>query len=173
LYEGQFIMATSTTASVWRSTGGDQTRTAQAGSMVMAAPFYIANTAATANVLNVSGGSDLILPAGAVVTEVIVSSGGGGNATANVGFTPIIGVGPGQTTTLGTNVPTGFLSAANVSARVTVVTGGTGGGASLGNVANATNLVVVTNTQGATGAIAGVVSGRIIYHVADSGEENA
>jgi hypothetical protein len=173
LYEGQFIMATATTAAVWRSTGGDQTRTAQAGSMVMAAPFYIANTAATANVLNVSGGSALILPAGAVVTEVIVSSGGGGNATANVGFTPIIGVGPGQTTTLGTNVPTGFLSAANVSARVTVTTGGTGGGASLGNVANATNLVVVTNTQGATGAIAGVVSGRIIYHVADAGEETA
>jgi hypothetical protein len=173
LYEGQFIMATATTAAVWRSTGGDQTRTAQAGSMVMATPFYIANTAATANVLNVSGGSPVILPAGAVVTEVIISSGGGGNATANVGFTPIIGVGPGQTTTLGTNVPTGFLSAANVSARVTVVTGGTGGGASLGNVANATNLVVVTNTQGATGAIAGVVSGRIIYHVADAGEETA
>jgi hypothetical protein len=175
LYEGQFIMATSTTSSVWRSTGGDQTRTAYAGSMVMAAQFHIANTAATSNVTTSSatGAPALILPAGAVVTEVIISSGGGGNATANVGFTPIIGVGPGQTTTLGTNVPTGFLSAANVSARVTVVTGGTGGGASLGNVANATNLVVVTNTQGATGAIAGVVSGRIIYHVADSGEENA
>lgn len=168
-------MATSTTSSVWRSTGGDQTRTAYAGSMVMAAQFHIANTAATSNVTTSSatGAPALILPAGAVVTEVIISSGGGGNATANVGFTPIIGVGPGQTTTLGTNVPTGFLSAANVSARVTVVTGGTGGGASLGNVANATNLVVVTNTQGATGAIAGVVSGRIIYHVADSGEENA
>lgn len=166
-------MATSTTSSVWRSTGGDQTRTAEAGSMVMAVPFYIANTAATANVLNVVNGSSLILPAGAVVTEVIVSSGGGGNATANVGFTPLISVGPGQTTTLGTNVPTGFLSAANVSARVTVATGGTGGGASLGNVANATNLVVVTSTQGATGAIAGVVSGRIIYHVADAGLQSA
>jgi hypothetical protein len=173
LYEGQFKMATSTTSAVWRSTGGDQTRTAEAGSMVMAVPFYIANTAATANVLNVSGGSALILPANAVVTEVIVSSGGGGNATANVGFTPIIGVGPGQTTTLGTNVPAAFVSAGNVSARVTIVTGGTGGGASLGNVANATNLVVVTNTQGAANAIAGVVSGRIIYHVADAGQQSA
>ena len=166
-------MATSTTSAVWRSTGGDQTRTAEAGSMVMAVPFYIANTAATANVLNVSGGSALILPANAVVTEVIVSSGGGGNATANVGFTPIIGVGPGQTTTLGTNVPAAFVSAAIVSARVTIVTVGTGGGASLGNVANATNLVVVTNTQGAANAIAGVVSGRIIYHVADAGQQSA
>jgi hypothetical protein len=167
-------MTLATTSAVWRSTGGDQTRTAYAGSMVMAAQFYIANTAATSNVVTSSatGAPALILPAGAVVTEVIISSGGGGNATANVGFTPIIGVGPGQTTTLGTNVPTGFLSAANVSARVTVTTGGTGGGASLGNVANATNLVVVTNTQGATGAIAGVVSGRIIYHVADTGAEN-
>lgn len=166
-------MATSTTASVWRSTGGDQTRTAEAGSMVMAVPFYIANTAATSNVLNVVSGTSLILPAGAVVTEVVISSGGGGNATANVGFTPIIGVGPGQTTTLGTNVPTGFLSAANVSARTTVTTGGTGGGASLGNVANATNLVVVTSTQGAANAVAGVVSGRIIYHVADAGQQSA
>jgi hypothetical protein len=173
LYEGQFIMALATTSAVWRSTGGDQTRTAEAGSMVMAVPFYIANTAATANVLNVSGGSALILPANAVVTEVIVSSGGGGNATANVGFTPLIGVGPGQTTTLGSNVPAAFVSAGNVSARVTIVTGGTGGGASLGNVANATNLVVVTNTQGAANAIAGVVSGRIIYHVADAGQQSA
>jgi hypothetical protein len=173
LYEGQFKMATSTTSAVWRSTGGDQTRTAEAGSMVMAVPFYIANTAATANVLNVSGGSALILPANAVVTEVIISSGGGGNATANVGFTPLISVGPGQTTTLGTNVPTGFVSAGNVSARTVFTVGGTGGGASLGNAANATNLVVVTNTQGAANAIAGVVSGRIIYHVADAGQQSA
>jgi len=166
-------MATSTTSSVWRSTGGDQTRTAEAGSMVMAIPFYIANTAATANVLNVVNGSALILPAGAVVTEVVISSGGGGNATANVGFTPLVSVGPGQITTLGTNVPTGFVSAGNVSARVTIVTGGTGGGASLGNVANATNLVVVTSAQGAANAIAGTVAGRIIYHIADAGQESA
>jgi hypothetical protein len=175
LYEGQFKMATATTSAVWRSTGGDQTRTAEAGSMVMAVPFYIANTAATSNVVTSSatGAPAVILPANAVVTEVIVSSGGGGNATANVGFTPLIGVGPGQTTTLGSNVPAAFVSAGNVSARVTIVTGGTGGGASLGNVANATNLVVVTNAQGAANAIAGVVSGRIIYHVADAGQQSA
>ena len=166
-------MATATTSAVWRSTGGDQTRTAEAGSMVMAVPFYIANTAATANVLNVVNGNALILPANAVVTEVIVSSGGGGNATANIGFTPLVSVGPGQTTTLGTNVPTGFVSAGNVSARTVFTVGGTGGGASLGNAANATNLVVVTNTQGAANAIAGVVSGRIIYHVADAGQQSA
>ena len=168
-------MATATTSAVWRSTGGDQTRTAEAGSMVMAIPFHIANTANTSNVTvsSATGSPAVILPANAVVTEDIVSSGGGGNATANVGFTPLIGVGPGQTTTLGTNVPTGFLSAANVYARTVFTVGGTGGGASLGNVANATNLVVVTNTQGAANAIAGVVSGRIIYHVADAGQQSA
>jgi hypothetical protein len=169
LYEGQFIMATSTTVAVWRSTGGDQTRTAQAGSMVMATPFFIANLAATANVLNVSGGSALILPAGAVVTEVIVSSVGTGRA--DIGFTPLIGVGPGQTTTLGSNVPQALVANTSMATRVTFVTGGTGGGASLGNVANATNLVVITSA--ANGTSSGTVSGRILYHVADAGEENA
>ena len=163
-------MATATTAAVWRSTGGDQTRTAQAGSMVMATPFFIANLAATANVLNVSGGSALILPAGAVVTEVIVSSVGTGRA--DIGFTPLTGgVGPGQTTTLGTNVPQALVANTSMATRVTFVTGGTGGGASLGNVANATNLVVITSA--ANGTSSGTVSGRIIYHVADAGEETA
>jgi hypothetical protein len=168
LYEGQFIMALATTSAVWRSTGGDQTRTAEAGSMVMAVPFYIANLAATANVLNVVGGNALILPAGAVVTEVIVSSVGTGRA--DIGFTPLIGVGPGQTTTTGTNVPQGFVANLTMASRVAIVTGGTGGGASLGNVANATNLVVVTSA--ANGTSSGTVSGRIIYHVADAGQQS-
>ena len=161
-------MALATTSAVWRSTGGDQTRTAEAGSMVMAVPFYIANLAATANVLNVVGGNSLILPAGAVVTEVIVSSVGTGRA--DIGFTPLIGVGPGQTTTLGTNVPQGFVANLTMASRVTIATGGTGGGASLGNVANATNLVVVTSA--ANGTSSGTVSGIIRYHVADAGQQS-
>jgi len=161
-------MALATTSAVWRSTGGDQTRTAEAGSMVMAAPFFIANLAATANVLNVSGGNALILPAGAVVTEVIVSSVGTGRA--DIGFTPLIGVGPGQTTTLGTNVPQGLVANLTMAARVTIATGGTGGGASLGNVANATNLVVVTSA--ANGTSSGTVSGIIRYHVYDAGQQS-
>jgi hypothetical protein len=60
LYEGQFIMALATTSAVWRSTGGDQTRTATAGSMVMAAQFFISNCAATANVTNSTGTEALI-----------------------------------------------------------------------------------------------------------------
>ena len=162
-------MALATTSAVWRSTGGDQTRTAEAGSMVMAAPFFIANLAATANVLNVSGGNSLVLPAGAVVTEVIVSSVGTGRA--DIGFTPLVGVGPGQTTTLGTNVPQGFVANTSMATRTVFITGGSGGGASLGNVANATNLVVVTSA--ANGTSSGTVSGRIIYHVADAGQQSA
>lgn len=162
-------MATSTTSSVWRSTGGDQTRTAEAGSMVMAVPFFIANLAATANVLNVSGGSALVLPANAVVTEVIVSSVGTGRA--DIGFTPLVNVGPGQNTTLGSNVPQALVANTSMATRVTFVTGGTGGGASLGNVANATNLVVITSA--ANGTSSGTVSGRIVYHVADAGQQSA
>jgi hypothetical protein len=168
-------MTLATTSAVWRSTGGDQTRTAVAGSMVMTAPFYIANSsAATANVaVSATNSSAVILPANAVVTNVIISTGStGANSAANVGFTPLSGVGPGQIGTLGTNVPQAFLAAANVVSRTNVTVGGTGGGASLGNVANATNLVVVTSAIGATGAVGGPVTGAIQYYVADAGQEN-
>lgn len=168
-------MTLATTSAVWRSTGGDQTRTAAAGSMVMVTPFYIANSsAASANVaVSSTNSSAVILPANAVVTNVIISTGStGANSAANVGFTPLIGVGPGQTGSLGTNVPAAFLSAANVVSRTNVTVGGTGGGASLGNVANATNLVVVTSAIGAAGAVGGPVSGLIQYVVSDAGQEN-
>lgn len=160
-------MATATTSSIWRSTGGDQTRTAQAGYMSMYTPFYIANAAVSANVTNVSGGEALVLPANAVVTEVTVTT-AGTSGTINMGFTPLSGVGPGQTTVLGTNVPTAFLSNAAVSRGVVAVAAATGG-ASLGNVANATNLVVVTSASNTSGL--GTVTGLIHYFVYDAGVE--
>ena len=160
-------MTTSTTSAVWRSTGGDSTRTAQAGSMGMYTPFYIANAAASANVTNVSGGEALVLPANAVVTSVSVTT-AGTSGTINMGFTPLSGVGPGQTTTLGTNVPTGLLANAAVT-RGTVALGSATGGASLGNVANATNLVVVTSASNTSGL--GTVTGLIHYFVYDTGVE--
>ena len=161
-------MATATTSSIWRSTGGDQTRTAQAGSMGMYTPFYIANAAVSANVTNVSGGEALVLPANAVVSSVTVTT-AGTSGTINMGFTPLSGVGPGQTTVLGTNVPTAFLSNAAVSRGVVAVAAATGG-ASLGNVANATNLVVVTSASNTSGV--GSVTGLIHYFVYDIGVEN-
>ena len=167
-------MTLATTSAIWRSTGGDATRTAFAGSMHMAAPFYIANVAAAGNVVvsSATGAPAVILPANAVVTDVIITNAVGGNATANIGFTPLIGVGPGQTTTLGTNVPAGLVSAGNVSARATISIGSTGQGTALGNACNATNLVIVTTAAG--GANSGAVSGIIQYFVVDGiyGEEN-
>ena len=162
-------MTNATTSAVWRSTGGDQTRTASAGSMVMSCPFYIANVAATANITaSATSNSAVILPANAVVTDVSITETGTG--TIDLGFTPLIGVGPGQTTTLGTNVPQAFLANASTASRVNVAVGGTGGGASLGNVANATNLVVVTSTANANAS--GDTSGIITYFVSTNESED-
>jgi hypothetical protein len=63
-------------------------------------------------------------------------------------------------------------SAANVSARATISVGSTGQGTALGNVCNATNLVVVTTAAGA--ANAGAVTGIIQYFVVDgiAGQQN-
>jgi hypothetical protein len=162
-------MTNATTSAVWRSTGGDQTRTASAGSMVMSVPFYVSNLAATTNVTaSTSSNSAVILPANAVVLSVSITETGTG--TIDLGFTPLIGVGPGQTTTTGTNVPQGFLANASTASRVNVAVGGTGGGASLGNVANATNLVVITSTAN-TGA-SGNASGIVTYFVSTNESED-
>jgi len=161
-------MALSTTQSIWRSGGGDQTRVANCGSMDMYVPFYIANVAATANVVNVSGGSALVLPANAVVVAVNVTATGTG--AIDLGFTPLIGVGNGQTPTLGTNVPQAYLANASTATRVSVTIGATGGGASLGNVSNATNLVVVTSK--ANGVASGTVTGSIRYYIYDTAVQN-
>jgi hypothetical protein len=74
-------MALSTTQSIWRSGGGDQTRTAYCGSGVMAAQFYIADASAAGNVKvsSVSGAPNLILPAGAVVLSVVINDAGAGS----------------------------------------------------------------------------------------------
>ena len=163
-------MTNATTSAVWRSTGGDQTRTASAGSMQMSVPFYIANLAATTNVTaSTSSNSAVILPANAIVTDVSIVETGTG--TIDLGFTPLSGVGPGQTTTLGTKIPQGFLANASTATRVNVAVGGTGGGASLGNVANATNLTVVVSTANA--GASGNASGILTYFVSTNESEDA
>ena len=82
-------MALSTTQSIWRSGGGDQTRTAYCGSGVMAAQFYIQDASETANVKisAVAGAPNLILPAGAVVLSVnIVTAGTGSVDIGTTGY---------------------------------------------------------------------------------------
>ena len=168
-------MALATTSAVWRSTGGDQTRTAYAGSMEMVANFYIPDATATANVVvsSATNAAALVLPANAVVVRITVTGpSAGANSAANIGFTPLISVGPGQKTTLGTNVPAAFLNAGNVTAKTTFSIGGATSGTSLGNVANSTNLVVVTSAIGAAGAAGGNVTGFISYFVTDNGQQN-
>ena len=162
-------MAISTTQSVWRSGGGDQTRTSICGSMVMSAPFYVANVAATANVTNVSGGQAVVLPAGAVVVGVTISTTGTGNV--DLGFTPLTGgVGPGQTPSLGTAVPTGFLVAQSTASKTQLNAASAAAGANMGAVANATNLVVVT--AAANGSASGTCSGWIQYFVNNNGAQD-
>jgi len=82
-------MALSTTQSIWRSGGGDQTRTAYCGSGVMAAQFYIEDASESANVKisAVAGAPALILPAGAVVLSVnIVTAGTGSVDIGTTGY---------------------------------------------------------------------------------------
>jgi len=173
--QGQFIMTLATTSALWRSTGGDQTRTAYAGSMDMVAQFYIANTSSTtANVVvSATNTAPIILPANTVVLAVnIATPSTGANSTCNIGFTPISGGGPGQPIVLGTNVPGAFVLNGNVTTRQAITLGSTGAGASLGNVANATNLFIVTSAIGTAGAVGGPVTGSIRYYVADNGQQN-
>jgi len=174
--QGQFIMTLATTSALWRSTGGDSTRTAYAGSMGMYAQFYIANTSSTtANVVvsSAANAATLILPANAVVTSIsITNPSTGANSTCNIGFTPISGIGPGQTGTLGTNVPNAFLNNGNVTTRQIINLSSTSVGTGLGNAANATNLVIVTSAIGTAGAVGGPVTGSIHYYVADNGQQN-
>ena len=168
-------MTLATTSSLWRSTGGDSTRTAYAGSMDMIAQFYIANTSSTtANVVvSATNTAPIILPANTVVLAVnIANPSTGANSTCNIGFTPISGGGPGQPIVLGTNVPGAFVLNGNVTTRQAITLGSTGAGASLGNVANATNLFIVTSAIGTAGAVGGPVTGSIRYYVADNGQQN-
>ena len=123
------------------------------------------------NTINFDNLNNAILNLGLYdLTDVVITSALGGNATANIGFTPLSGVGPGQTTTLGTNVPNAFVNNANVTTRQVINIGtASTGGSSLGNVANSTNLVVVTAQ--ANGAATGAVTGLIHYFVYDTGTQ--
>jgi hypothetical protein len=137
--------------------------------MLMTVPFYIANVAATANVVVSSSltTTPVVLPANAVVTNVTVTATGTGKI--DLGFTPLSNIGPGQTTVTGTAVPAGLLSNASTASRAVFAVGGANTGASLGNVANATNVVVITSA--ANGAASGTSSGYISFYVSDNGQQ--
>ena len=158
-------MALSTTQSIWRSGGGDQTRTAYCGSGVMAAQFYIPSVAvASATNVQVSSTNTapVILPAGAVVTEILFTV---NNATgeSDIGFT---------TYTSGTSTPAGLANDAT-NARGVVNLNAATAGASLGVAMSATEMVYITARAGGT-AGTGNVAGTLIYYVTDplAGQQN-
>lgn len=153
-------MALSTTQSIWRSGGGDQTRTAYCGSGVMAAQFYIADASpATAGtqvkVSSASGAPSLILPSGAVVLSVSITA-ETGSGTFDLGAT-------GYTSGTADNnyIASGLTVALGTTDIGSVVTG-----------AALTEMSYVTVTDNTSGA--GTVAGYITYFVTDPlvGQQN-
>ena len=150
-------MALSTTQSIWRSGGGDTTRTAYCGSGLMAAQFYVANAAATGENVKVSdaaNAAELILPAGAVVVSISVNDAGSGTIDlATEGYT--------SGTTAG-DIALGF-DAGNV------------GTTSIGSIVTGsalTSMAYVTSSDNSSGG--GTVGGYITYFVVDplAGQQN-
>ena len=158
-------MALSTTQSIWRSGGGDTTRTAYCGSGVMAAQFYIPSVAvASATNVQVSSTNTapVILPAGAVVTEILFTV-DGATGESDLGFTLY---------TSGTNTPAGLANDAT-NARGVVNLNAATAGASLGIAMSATEMVYITARAGGS-AGTGSMTGTLIYYVTDplAGQQN-
>ena len=154
-------MAVSTTQSIWRSGGGDNTRQAYCGTGVMAATFYVANAAVSGNVVVAQGQTaELILPANAVVTEVFIT-GALTSGTMNLGYITVDGV-----------TSNGSFLANGASAVATISVGSAGNGAGLGTVINATKNVKVTSQS--KSAATGSANGIIYYFVVDPlfGQQN-
>jgi hypothetical protein len=152
-------MALSTTQSIWRSGGGDQTRTAYCGSGLMAASFYIADagpaTTTTVKVGNFTNAPALILPAGAVVTNIVVTTAVGASGDFDLGWIAQDG---------SPSDPNGLLDGATAGVDNYAV-GNAVAGDDLGVVMSATELVTVTVTDNNAGA--GALSGFITYYVTD------
>ena len=150
-------MALSTTQSIWRSGGGDQTRTAYCGSGVMAAEFYIADGSATGNVVvsSASGAPALILPAGAVVLSVVITNTGTG--TINLGTTGYSS-GSASASAIASGLTTSSVATVSVGAVVT--------GTAL------TEMSYVTHADNTGGG--GTIGGYITYFVVDPlvGQQN-
>ena len=150
-------MAVSTTQSIWRSGGGDQTRTSYCGSGMMAAEFYIAD-ASVASATKVAVDSTLlttylVLPAGAVVTGVVINDAGGGSIDLG---------------TLG--VTSNTATAASIANNLTVSsTGVITSGLTLTAIAELSYVTVTIDTSGS-----GTVGGYITYFVVDPlyGQQN-
>ncbi len=162
-------MASSTTQSIWRSGGGDTTKTAYAGSMLMTAQFYIANVAATSRNVQISATNTnaVILPVGAVISDIFVAattSTGGTSPTIDIGFT-LYATGTATTAGLANEVASDSRSTVNLNSNSAA--------ASLGLPMSATELVYLTAGVGASAATSGTLSGFVQYSVPTDGQYTA
>jgi len=158
-------MAVSTTQSIWRSGGGDQTRTAYCGSGVMAAKFYINPASADTTTVKISATSTVpvVLPIGAVIVEIQANAAGTG------GSTPTFDMGwKGYTDPTAVDA-NGILSASDADAGKQVFNfASSTAGDDLGLTMSTTQMVTLTG--GATtgdAATGGSVTGQILYYVTD------
>ena len=151
-------MAVSTTQSIWRSGGGDQTRTAYCGTGVMTANWYVANVATqTGNVLNQANGQAVILPAGAVILAVSTTVASTTAGTLDFGFTLY---------STGTASPVALVNEQPTTRTQTSLATATLPGASLGVPMSTTEMVYLTAVTGAS-AGTGPCSGVVTYYVTD------
>lgn len=145
-------MALATTQAVWRSGGGDQSRAAYCGSMVMVAQFYIADASVAAatpvTVSSVAGAPNLVLPAGATILSVSINDAGTGHVD------------------LGTADST-----ASIASNLAVTAGTT----SVGSVVTGTALTALSTVTAIINSDgSGTVGGYLTYFVADPslGQQN-
>lgn len=162
-------MAVSTTQSIWRSGGGDQTRTAYCGSGVMAATFYVSNAAAASTtkvVVSSTNNANVILPAGAIITSVsVVSANAAATKTFDMGFTLY---------SSGTANGAALINEGNANV-ATITTVGSATNVGLGVPTSTSELVYITAGAGAnTPGNGTVLSGIITYYVQDplGGQQN-
>ena len=166
-------MAISTTQAIWRSGGGDQTRTAYCGTGLMVAQFYIDPTAADTTTVKVSSAANapaVVLPVGAVIVQI------NANAAGTGGTTPTFDMGwIGYTDSTAVD-PNGLLSAADADAGKQVFNWASAtAGDDLGVTMSTTQMVTLTG--GATtgdAATGGAITGQILYYVTDPllGQQN-
>lgn len=159
-------MPKTTFQGVLRSSGGDTTKTVNPATVELVVPFRIASaTAANTTAVDVSSTDtgDVILPAGAVVTEIIVNAAatGGTNPTFDMGW-----IGVSDATALDVD---GLVAEGDADAGKSVFNYATAtAGASLGTTMSTTQPVRITGGVGASAPTGGSLTGFIKYHVSDS-----
>jgi hypothetical protein len=161
-------MATTTFSAVIRSYGGDSTKTVTPAVTQHVVPFHIADPTA-ANTTNVARSSSdtrtVILPTGAIVTEIIVNAAatGGTNPTFDMGW-----IGVSDATALDVD---GLVAEGDADAGKSVFNYATATiGDDVGTTMSTTQPVRLTGGVGASAPTGGSLTGFVKYHVSDTGE---